>query len=135
MKTPVEKAHDYATKIINDIKLYGIIVKMSIPGSVKDGDYHETVKKYHPPERLSVDKWRHVTLFPTTNEQINFVHKKAKELFEFGITFDTGGGCNGGRDWEFDWSFTYNENPAEEPLNRLELCNDLIKNISGKYNE
>lgn len=125
MKTPVEKAYDYAMKVIDDIKTQGIVVEMVIPRRVREGKYHDSVKKYHPPERLPVDKWRHVTLVSKTKEQSKFIYDKAKDLREFGIGFDTGCGC-GGRDWEFDWSFSYNENNTD--TTQLEILEDLIEN-------
>jgi hypothetical protein len=51
---------------------------------------------------LPSDKWVHVEFHGT---DLNKVHYIKKELAKYGIRFDTGGSCDGGRDWELDWSF------------------------------
>ncbi len=106
--TQVEKAYDYAMGVLEELKESGVRVKMIIPRSVKEGKYHGAVIKYSPPKCLPVEKWRHVELFPT-KEQVELVHDAVTKLFESGITFDTGSGCEGGRDWEMDWSFKYSK--------------------------
>ena len=126
--TNVEKAYYYVMEVIEELKKSGVKVEMVIPRRVREGKYHDTVKKYHPPERLPVDKWRHVELFPT-KEQVELVHDAVTKLFEFGITFDTGGGCEGGRDWEMDWSFKYTEKPDGIALAQLEQSEELIQKL------
>ncbi len=124
--TQVEKAYDYAMGVLEELKESGVKVEMIVPRRVREGKYHDSVKKYHPPERLHVDKWRHVELFPT-KEQIDLVHDAVTKLFEFGITFDTGGGCDGGRDWEMDWSFRYKPEKDLASLKSLQECEELIR--------
>ncbi len=126
--TQVEKAYDYAMGVLEELKKSGVKVEMVIPRRVSKGEYQDTVEKYHPPERLRVDKWRHVELFPK-KRQVGLVHDAVTKLFEFGITFDTGGGCNGGRDWEWDWSFTYNEEKNTEALKSLQENEKLIRKL------
>ncbi len=45
-----------------------------------------------------------------TDEQREWLYKAEECLGKAGIHFDTGGyvGCNGARDWEFDWSLSKN---------------------------
>ncbi len=126
--TQVEKAYDYAMGVLEELKKSGVKVEMVIPGRVKKGKYHDTVEKYHPPERLHVDKWRHVELFPTKG-QVDLVHDAVTKLFEFGITFDTGGGCDGGRDWEIDWSFRYSKDKNTEKMKSLQENEELIREL------
>lgn len=126
MKTQVEKAYDYAMREVEKLREFGIKVQITIPKRVKKGNYRDTVEKYHPPERLSVDKWRHVTLFPT-KEQVDLVHDAVCKLFKKKITFDTGGGCDGGRDWEMDWSFKYTKEKDVASLKSLQENEELIR--------
>jgi hypothetical protein len=126
--TQVEKAYDYAMGVLEELKKSGVKVEMVIPKRVSKGEYHDTVKKYHPPERLPVEKWRHVELFPK-KRQVELVHDAVTKLFEFGITFDTGGGCGGGRDWEMDWSFKYNEEKDIASLESLQENEELIREL------
>ncbi len=126
--TQVEKAYDYAMGVLEELKKSGVKVEMVIPGRVSKGEYQDTVEKYHPPKRLSVEKWRHVELFPT-KEQVDLVHDAVTKLFEFGITFDTGGGCNGGRDWEIDWSFKCKKGKNTESLKALQENEELIREL------
>jgi hypothetical protein len=126
--TQVEKAYDYAMGVLEELKKSGVKVKMIIPRRVKEGKYHDTVIKYHPPKCLPVEKWRHVELFPK-KRQVKLVHDAVSKLFEFGITFDTGGGCKGGRDWEIDWSFTYNKEKNTEALESLQENEELIREL------
>ena len=126
--TRVEKAYDYAMQVLEELKKSGVKVKIIVPGRVSKGEYQDTVERYHPPERLHVDKWRHVELFPTKG-QIDLVHNAVTKLFEFGITFDTGGGCDGGRDWEMDWSFKYKKEKDMAPLKSLQENEELIREL------
>jgi hypothetical protein len=123
--TQVEKAYDCAMGVLEELKKSGVKVEMVIPRRVSKGEYQDTVEKYHPPKCLPVEKWRHVELFPT-KEQVDLVHNAASKLFEFGITFDTGGGC-GSRDWEIDWSFKYKKGKNTESLKSLQENEALIR--------
>ena len=105
MTTKVEEAYHQVMQILCGLEELGIKVDM-----VETGD-KETAKKYAPPERLPVELWRHVTIYPTNEEQFNHVMNLTSTLYnEHGISFDTGY-CfgDGGRDWELDWSFSVEE--------------------------
>ncbi len=129
MKTNIEKAYDRTMKVIANIKEQGIGTEIVVPRRVKENKCHDTVERYHPPERLPIEKWRHVTLIPKTKEQSDFIYKQVKKLRKFGIGFDTGGGCDGNRDWEIDWSFRCKKEKKVESLKSLQENEELIREL------
>lgn len=69
------------------------------------------IDKYKSPDRLSPDKWIHVSIEIPDNEDLRkLIFDEQMKLYDNNISFDTGAGF-GGRDWELDWSFhvRYNE--------------------------
>lgn len=114
----INEAYVYVMEMIDDIEKEGIKVTKVWPRSATKPDFIEEYGNRE--DRLSPDLWRHVTFYPKTNEEHEFIFEKAKSLGWLKIGFDTGCGC-GGRDWEIDWSFHIME--GEDVADREEAMN------------
>lgn len=106
----VNEAYDHTLTVVDEIKEAGVKVEIK-PCSSRDNE--DLVKKYDVPNRISSDKWIHVSFFPKGKEEIDLVFEKGRALRALNICFDSGGGC-GSRDWELDWSFTIKEDASLE---------------------
>lgn len=110
---------------VDELRELGIEV-INKPYSFKDNP--ETIVNYNKPENIKHNLWIQIS-FKTKNK-IHF--EKIREAMHYlricGITFDTGG-CNGQRDWELDWSFSYN--PGEDNPERgfaQDAVEDILQN-------
>ena len=61
-----------------------------------------------------------ITFSGLTDEQREYLWAAEEALGKAGISFDRGGlvGCNGSRDWEFDWSLSPNVSVYLKPDNK-----------------
>lgn len=57
-----------------------------------------------------------------SDEQRQYLYEAEKYLNKAGVHFDTGGfvGCNGARDWEFDYSLSSNVTVWLKPFKNIE---------------
>lgn len=117
----VNEAYDLTIEVIQELEYSGIKVKRI---TSKSKDDLEVILKYRSSDRISPDKWLHVTFYFDTEEQRLAIHKKARELGWRGIGFDTGG-SSGFRDWEIDWSFRVEDTPD----GNLEASRDVVEDL------
>jgi len=121
-----EEAYELAIEKVNELKESGIDTEI-IP-SCQQNDLN-TIKKYSKPENISPDKWINVSFHIEKEGDIDKVFDAGTYLSMCGISFDTGG-CCGCRDWELDWSFSYNKNEEKMKWNETRAdVEDMIKDM------
>ena len=113
METPIE-AYDFTLEKVNTLKESGIKVNIT---PYKRKDDLELVKKYSQPDRIPSRLWVKVSFKNIDSKQSKLIYRTANYLRLCGIRFDTGG-CSSCRDWELDWSFSYQK--GEEHLDLAE---------------
>lgn len=135
---------------VNRMSLGGIRTEIT---SSKYRNVDDIVEKYGKrDDRLPVQKWIHVSFYPISQREKDFIFKEKMRLSGFGICFDTGAGraCNLCKkdllscDWELDWSFHIDQkvesnidNCTEGNVGKLEdvnkqeiLVSDILKKIN-----
>jgi hypothetical protein len=124
----VNEALAITLETIEELKQAGVSVTTKVPRSVeKAGAFlADLIARYAPPERLSVEKWLHVTFTIRNHHEADLVFEAAKGLSWRGIRFDSGG-FSGYRDWELDWSFRCVEGPDSDAEASMEVVEDLIR--------
>ena len=80
-----------------------------------------------------VEKWAHVSISNSNEDEAALVFQKQKELIKMGVAFDSGG-CSGLRDWEIDWSLRV-ESDADSHLQRCAEVENLISNTGSEPND
>lgn len=120
MKTPIE-AFEYTLDIIKNI---GIKTNVQTNLNCKQDD--ELIEKYtSKADSVPFQNWCRITFYPKNQNENELIYRKQLELLDLGISFDSGGGC-GGRDWELDWSFSFNPNRnTTNKRHRIEIVNKL----------
>lgn len=100
----VWEALQYVSAVLDELRSGGVGVEV-VPS--KSREDKALVEKYaDDPRRLASENWNHVTLKCESPEQLDLVREAQDKLLKLGISFDTGGMATE-RDWELDWSFTY----------------------------
>jgi len=134
--TPLD-AYNIALNKVKELENSGI--KVVIKPS-KSRSNEDTIKKYDRADRVSPDKWIYVSFKTNDKIEISKIFDAATYLSMCGISFDTGG-CCGQRDWELDWSFSYEEksekwewNEARSDVEEMidDMCSD--QNCDTKEN-
>jgi len=125
----LNEAYQYTLDTIEGMRNSGMQIKM-VPS--KSRNNKGTVKKYDRPDRLSQDKWFHVTFYPKTDAHRELIQDMRKALGWLCIVFDTGGGsCE--RDWELDWSFHLEEMPdSDREVLQDEVEKMICENLENK---
>ena len=121
-------AYNYVLSILEKMKIEGITV--NINSSCSRDSEKEREKYENNPQRISLDKWINVQLFPQSSEHTRLIFEETQKLRDLGIGFDTGGGCEGGRDWELDWSFYYSSSPL---LTSKKAHSELEKMLNAEF--
>lgn len=124
---PIE-AFYFTMQKVNELKENGIAVNVK---PTKSKTNKELVKKYNKPDRIPVENWVNVSFKIENEEQVLKIYEAANYLGLCGIRFDTGG-CSNCRDWELDWSFSYNE--GEENWEWREARKEVEDMISKMIN-
>jgi len=121
-------AYAYVLSIIEKMVADGIVVKMKPHCSRKNRTLVEEYK--NDTERIPEDNWVNVQLFPQSSEHVKRIFDETQRLRDIGIGFDTGGDCEGGRDWELDWSFYYSSSPL---LTSKKAHSELEKMLNAEF--
>lgn len=122
----LEEAYNKTFETIEEIKETGIEVNI-VESSARN--ITSILDEYQGrTDRLPPEKWWHISFVNTNNEEKELIFEKSIELAKQGICFDTGAGC-GCIDWEIDWSFHIDFDQIEEQADRLEIVQDLSKNL------
>lgn len=124
-----DEAHELTLKAVTSLESAGIAIQVTPSKSRTD---MELVQKYYWPERVAPEKWVSVAFFPKIQADAQLIVKKARNLGRLGIAFDTGGGTNGQRDWELDWSFAYRGIPDFTKEQAQEVVEDLLQKFSAE---
>ena len=122
------EAYDLAIKKVKELKKNGIDFTSRASRSATD---KKTIEKYSGPERISPEKWIHVTFKITNKWQALKIHEAANYLGMCGITFDTGGTVDQ-RDWELDWSFKYMKKKDKDRREARETVEDILNDFTDK---
>lgn len=124
-RTEVDEAYGRVMSTVDELRSFGLrtVVKPS-----RSCCNPEIVEKYKGPDRLTPNKWVHVSFFPDTDEQRTAIAEAARSLGWSGIFFDVGG-CAGQRDWELDWSFHCTGIPDGEKERDREDLESIIKDV------
>ena len=128
--TPIE-AFEFTMKKISELKESGIKVNIKPYKFINDKDREEMIAEYGGQVcRVPYDKWVSVSFENLSEEQNIKVSETLRYLGLCGISFDMGG-CCGSRDWELDWSFTYNKGKEKwEWIDGIEEVEDMINDLS-----
>jgi hypothetical protein len=130
METPID-AYEYTIKKVNILKKSGIDVIITPCKSRTD---LECVKKYNGPDRIPPDKWVNISFQISDKAQAIKIHKVANYLGMCGIRFDTGG-CSSCRNWELDWSFSYQKGKEHwDLIDAREEVEDMINEMDMGLN-
>lgn len=122
------EAYDLAIKKVNELKKNGI--DFTIRPSKLQND-KKTIKEFNTPERISPERWVHITFKVLNKCQALEIHEAANYLGMCGITFDVGGTTDT-RNWEFDWSFRYTGKEDEDRRESRETVEDIISDLADK---
>lgn len=121
----VEDAYAEAMASVEKLRQSGIALTLVVPKSASNP---ETISKFA--DRLPLDKWRHVTFFPSTQIDSDEIQSEHRRLIDLGIGFDSGGG-SGERDWELDWSLRLIPPSDPDQVDRVARVDDLLKQMDG----
>lgn len=121
------EAYELTMQAVKSLESAGIAIKIT-PSTARTD--LELVQKYNQPERVAPEKWVNVSFFPQTQAEAQLILKKVRNLGRRGIMFDTGGGTDGQRDWELDFSFAYRGVPDFSKEQAQEAVEDLIQKFS-----
>lgn len=123
----IMEAYELTMETVRQLRVDGIEVDISLSlSSVKQG----MLDKYS--KNLPPCFWSHVTLKPTSKEEACKIQEKQEELRQYGISFDSGGGC-GGRDWEIDWSFGLNPVNSKH-IQDVETSQTIVNKLMDELN-
>ena len=109
-----DEAFDYTISIAYKLNLKeGIEIEIS-PYNLKGNHGKNMVSKFgNLPNSATPKKWCRIVFRPKNHKQSLTLIYYQRMLRSLGIGFDTGGG-SGERDWETDWSFSYDQSHANE---------------------
>jgi len=125
------EAYEAVLDVVKEIQAAGVRVDIRPSKAASNPDL---VKQCSGPERVSPDKWVHVTFHVETPEQSALLREKAKKIGWLGVCFDSGGG-SGQMDWELDWSFRYDGKPDADHEAAKDMVDDLLDDAEGKVGE
>lgn len=117
------EAFDFGLAKIDELKReQGINIKV-IPYDFTRDHAKKYLEEPLEEHQASTDKWCRIHFKnPMTERQKEEISEIGNYLNLVGISFDSGG-CEKGRDWEWDWSFKYvgkNNQEAREARDQLE---------------
>jgi hypothetical protein len=128
--TPLD-AYNLTLSKVKELENSGIVVKIKTSRSRKN---QKIIKKYNRPDRVSPDKWIHVSFKTKDKIKIAKIFDAGTYLSMCGISFDTGGCCDL-RDWELDWSFSYEKGTEKWEWNEARSdVENMIENMSSDQN-
>ena len=123
----VAEAYELTMQAVTSLESAGITIQVTPSQSRAD---QELIQKYRQPERVAPEKWVTVAFLPKTQADAQLILKAVRNLGRLGISFDTGGGTDGQRDWELDWSFAYRGVPDFKKEQAQETVETLIQRLS-----
>ena len=122
-----DQAYELTMQAVTSLEAAGIAIQVTPASSRTD---QELIQKYRQPVRVSPEKWVTVAFLPKTPADAQLILKAVRNLGRLGIMFDTGGGTDGQRDWELDWSFAYRGVPDFAKEQAQETVETLIQVLS-----
>jgi hypothetical protein len=122
------EAYEFTLEKVRELMDDGIHVNMIVP---KLASNLEVVRKAKEKGgAIPSDKWVRISFKNLDKMEAEKVLEKGNYLGLCGISFDCGG-SEGVRDWELDWSFTYNK--GQEMLDWIESREQIEDNINNDY--
>ena len=115
------EAYEETLAAAQDLRQYGIEVEITPqkPYEISRDD-----------PSLPRDKWVDILFRFKTKSQAEMIKRRADELGQMGIVFDTGG-TKGERDWAIDWSFEAHDEPDLEWQARREDVEQIIHQMGN----
>ncbi|MFO7790622.1 MAG: hypothetical protein ACQES1_01775 [Bacteroidota bacterium] len=127
-----EDAFYFAMSKIKELEKDGIDITIT-PSQSKDDQ--ELINKFCTSDKIPPELWHNICFRFTDKARANKIQKLASYLAMCGISFDIGG-TTGLRDWEFDWSFSYNEGENKrEWIKAGKRVEDMINKLSRGKNK